>query len=37
MAIERDPVAAASEIVASTLADDLAEMMRAAGARLMRD
>ena len=37
MAIERDPVAAASEIVASTLADDLAEMTRAAGARLMRD
>ncbi len=37
MAIERDPVAAASEMAASTLTDDLAEMMRAAGGRLMRD
>ncbi len=37
MTIERDPVAAAREIVASTLADDFAELSRAAGKRLLRD
>ncbi len=37
MTIERDPIAATRDIVAATLADDLSELTRAAGKRLLRD